>query len=138
MFNDSIIYNLTYANPEASQEEVERACAMVNIHEMISALPDGYHSQVGELGSKLSGGERQRIAIARSLLKEANIYIFDEATSAIDSQNEKLFMDIVDNVLKGKTRIFAAHRLSTITGCDNIIVLGESGVVEQGTHLELI
>ena len=138
LFNDSIHYNLTYGNPEATEEQIIEACKRVNMHDLIMSQPDGYDSQVGELGSKLSGGERQRIAIARALLKDAKIFIFDEATSAIDAKNEKAFMQIIEEVLKDKTIIFAAHRLSTVTKCDKIVVLGPSGVIEEGTHVDLL
>ena len=109
------------------------------MHEKIMSMPDGYNSQVGDLGSKLSGGERQRILIGRGLLKkDAKIYLFDEATSNLDSKSEKEITEWLDVVMKGKTVIYCAHRLSSIINVDKIHVVSHGKVVEQGTHKELI
>lgn len=109
------------------------------MHEKIISMPDGYHSQVGDLGSKLSGGERQRILIARGLLKKnAQIYLFDEATSNLDAKTEKEITEWLDEVMKGKTVIYCAHRLSSIINVDKIHVVNNGRLVEQGTHAELI
>lgn len=101
-------------------------------------MKDGYNTHVGDLGSKLSGGEKQRILIARALLKKADIFLLDEATSSLDSHNEKWIIETLDEILKGKTVIYCAHWLSTIVNVDKIIVLGEGKVLEQGTHAELV
>ena len=101
-------------------------------------MPDGYDTNVGDLGGKLSGGERQRILIARALLKDYDILLLDEATSSLDSYNEKLIIESLEKNLKDKTVIYCAHRLSSIMNCDNIIVMGEGEVQEQGTHQQLL
>jgi ABC-type multidrug transport system fused ATPase/permease subunit len=109
-----------------------------NIHDRIMEMPDGYNTHVGDLGGKLSGGEKQRILIARALLKDFDILLLDEATSSLDSYNEKLIIESLENDLNGKTVIYCAHRLSSIMNCDNIIVMGEGIVQEQGSHHELL
>lgn len=101
-------------------------------------MTDGYNTHVGDLGSKLSGGEKQRILIARALIKNADIILLDEATSSLDSHNEKMIIETLDEALKGKTVIYCAHRLSTIVNVDKIFVLGEGKVLEEGTHSELV
>ncbi|MEE1249039.1 MAG: ATP-binding cassette domain-containing protein [Lachnospiraceae bacterium] len=130
--------NLKYAKENAIQEEIEEACKNANIHDFIVSLPDGYETLVGNGGLKLSGGERQRIAIARVLLKNPKILILDEATSALDSINEAAIQNSLDRLLVGRTSIIIAHRLSTILKADNIMVLKEGQIVEQGTHKELV
>lgn len=133
------MYNLRYSNPDASEEEIMDICKQCEIHEKIMKFKDGYNTQVGDLGSKLSGGERQRILIARGLLKkDAKIFLFDEATSSLDPQTEKLISNRLDKMMVGKTVIFCAHRLSSIINVDKIHVLKDGRVVEQGTHSDLM
>ena len=135
LFNDSIKFNLMYGNPDASMEEVIEMTKKCQIHEKIMAMENGYDTNVGDLGSKLSGGEKQRVLIARGLLKkEAKIFLFDEATSNLDSYTEKEIAAELDEIMKGKTAIYCAHRLSSIINVDCIHVLKEGKVVESGRH----
>ncbi|KAK7419930.1 hypothetical protein QQZ08_010633 [Neonectria magnoliae] len=138
LFNATIMYNLLYANPEASQDDVYEACKAANIHDRILAFPDGYETKVGERGLKLSGGERQRVAIARAILKDAPILLLDEATASLDSHTERQIQDALQRVTAGRTTITIAHRLSTITTSDQIVVLHKGKIVERGTHGELL
>eukprot|EP00347_Sterkiella_histriomuscorum_P008473 403344961 len=139
LFNDTILHNLRYGNDEATFEEVVEIAKKCQIHEKIISMEKGYETQVGELGSKLSGGERQRILIARGLLKkDAQIYLFDEATSNLDAHTERDITEALEEIMVGKTVIYCAHRLSSIINCDNIYVLHEGKVAEQGTHFELL
>jgi ATP-binding cassette, subfamily B, heavy metal transporter len=138
LFNDTILYNIRYGRPDASDGEVYEAARMAQIDTFIKALPDGYRTMVGERGLKLSGGEKQRVAIARTILKAPPILILDEATSALDSHTEKEIQDALDEVARHRTTLVIAHRLSTIVGADNILVLDAGGLVEQGTHGELL
>ena len=138
LFNDDIRYNIRYGRPDASEEEVEEAARLAQIDEFIKALPEGYETMVGERGLKLSGGEKQRVAIARTILKSPPILILDEATSALDSHTEKEIQDALDRVSKNRTTLVIAHRLSTIVHADNILVLQDGQLVEQGKHAELM
>ena len=138
LFNDTIFYNIHYGRPEAGREEVEAAARAAHIHDFIVTLPDGYETQVGERGLKLSGGEKQRVAIARALLKNPAILIFDEATSALDSQSEKAIQAELDRIQVGRTTLVIAHRLSTVMGADQILVMDGGRIVERGTHDELL
>ena len=138
LFNESILYNIRYGRPDASDEEVEQAAEMAQIGEFIKSLPDGFHTQVGERGLKLSGGEKQRVAIARTLLKAPPILILDEATSALDTQTEREIQSALDEVSKNRTTIVIAHRLSTVVGADEIIVLRKGEIAERGTHNKLL
>lgn len=138
LFHRSIADNIAYARPDATREEVIRAAKLANAHEFIKELPDGYETLVGERGIKLSGGQRQRVAIARAILKDAPILVLDEATSALDSESEALIQDALIKLMKGRTSIVVAHRLSTIASLDRIIVLDNGKIVEQGSHAELI
>ncbi|MDH5370740.1 MAG: ABC transporter ATP-binding protein/permease, partial [Gammaproteobacteria bacterium] len=138
LFNESILYNIEYAKPGATQEEVIRAAKLANIHEFIESLPDGYDTAVGERGLKLSGGEKQRIAIARVILKASPILIFDEATSSLDSKSEKIILEALSSVAQTHTTLVIAHRLSTITDSDQILVMDKGRIVEQGTHQSLL
>lgn len=138
LFNGSIRDNLLYANPDATHEEIEKACTEANIHDFIVSLPKGYDTLVGNRGMKLSGGERQRISIARMILKEPAILIMDEATSSLDSISENFIQSAIEPLLERRTSIVIAHRLSTVVNADVILVLSDGEVVEQGTHYSLL
>ena len=138
LFNDTIYYNIVYGKIKANKEEVINAAKNADIHDFITALPDGYETIVGERGLKLSGGEKQRVAIARTILKNPKIFFFDEATSALDSSTEKEIQKNLENVSKDKTTLIIAHRLSTAANADNIIVLDKGVITEQGTHESLL
>ncbi len=138
LFNQTIGYNIRYGRPSASQEEVEHAAQRAQIDKLIEDHPEGYDILVGERGLKLSGGEKQRVAIARMVLKNAPILVFDEATSSLDSRSEKAIQAAIEDVSKGNTTLIIAHRLSTITHADQIIVLDHGQVAEQGNHKALI
>lgn len=138
LFNDTIMYNLRYGRPSASNEEVFAAARLAQIENFIKQLPEGYKTIVGERGLKLSGGEKQRMAIARTILKAPPILMLDEATSALDSQTERDIQEALDQVSKGRTSLVIAHRLSTIVHADKILVLEKGVLVEQGTHSELM
>ena len=138
LFNDTILYNIRYGRPDATDEEVHDAARAAHIHEFISSLPNQYETQVGERGLKLSGGEKQRVAIARALLKNPRILIFDEATSALDSRSEKAIQAELERISQGRTTLVIAHRLSTVMDADQILVLHQGRVVERGTHMQLL
>jgi ATP-binding cassette subfamily B protein len=138
LFNDSIRYNLQYGNPQATQAELERAAEMAQIRQFIESLPEGWNTVVGERGLKLSGGEKQRVAIARAILKQSPILIFDEATSSLDSATEQAIQKTLNAVAGQHTTLMIAHRLSTIVDADQILVMSQGQVVEQGTHSELL
>ncbi|KAK3333961.1 hypothetical protein B0T19DRAFT_419662 [Cercophora scortea] len=140
LFNESLMYNLRYANPAATDEEVFDACRAAAIHDRIMGFPDGYNTRVGERGLRLSGGEKQRVAIARTILKNPKIIMLDEATSALDGETEQKIQSklITGKFGQGRTLLIIAHRLSTITHADQIIVLHAGTVVEKGTHQELL
>jgi ABC-type multidrug transport system fused ATPase/permease subunit len=138
LFGGSIRENIAYGKPGASQEEVEAAASKANAHDFIVSFPEGYTTVVGERGIQLSGGQRQRIAIARAVLKDPAILILDEATSALDSASEKLVQDALENLMRGRTSIVIAHRLSTVRHADRILVIDKGRVAESGTHDELI
>jgi len=138
LFNDTILYNLRYGRPDATDAEIHEAARMAQIDGFIKLLPEGYETMVGERGLKLSGGEKQRVAIARTILKGPPILIFDEATSALDSHTEKEIQDALDRVAENRTTLVIAHRLSTIVHADTILVLDKGRLVEQGSHAELI
>ena len=137
IFNTSVRDNIAYANPKASFQEIKVAAKIANAEEFIDKLSKGYETEVGERGIKLSGGQRQRVGIARAILANPRILIFDEATSSLDSYSEKLIQDAMEKISKNRTMIIIAHRLSTIRKADKIIVLEEGKVVEQGGHYEL-
>jgi ATP-binding cassette subfamily B protein len=138
LFNDSILYNIQYARPLASFEAVREAARLADIDAFISQLPEGYDTIVGERGLKLSGGEKQRVAIARVLLKDPAILVFDEATSSLDSQSEKNILGALTRISHNKTTLVIAHRLSTVIDADRIIVLQRGRICEQGNHESLI
>ncbi len=138
LFHDTIAANLRYAKPDATLEELERACKAANIHEFIDKLADKYDTMVGERGYRLSGGEKQRLAIARVILKDPRILILDEATSHLDSRSEALIQNALEHVMEGRTSLVIAHRLSTVVAADRILVIDEGELVEQGTHEELV
>jgi ABC-type transport system involved in Fe-S cluster assembly fused permease/ATPase subunit len=138
LFNDSIMYNIRYARAEATEAEVFEAARHADIHDFIQSLPEGYATMVGERGLKLSGGEKQRVAIARVLLKDPPILVFDEATSSLDSQSEKNILSALYKISRNKTTLVIAHRLSTIVDADTIIVLDKGRVEEQGSHQQLM
>ena len=138
LFHRSLMENIRYGRLEASDAEVVEAACRAHAHEFISRIPEQYESQVGERGIKLSGGQRQRIAIARVILKDAPVLILDEATSSLDSITEKIIQDSLNVVMKGKTVIVVAHRLSTIAHLDRILVFHEGCLIEDGSPAELV
>lgn len=138
LFHRSLRENIAYGKPNASEKEIHHAADQANALEFIKSLPQGFDTLVGERGIKLSGGQRQRIAIARAILKDAPILVLDEATSALDSETEKLIQDALFKLMRGKTCIVVAHRLSTIAKLDKIIVLDDGNIIEQGSHGELL
>ncbi len=138
LFHRSIRENIAYANPQATEENIIEAAKRAHAHEFILKLPYGYKTLVGERGVKLSGGERQRVAIARAMLKNAPILLLDEATSSLDSISESYIQDAFNELMKGKTTLVIAHRLSTVQKMDRIIVLEKGEIVEEGTHQELL
>jgi len=137
VFSTSVADNIRMGRPEATDGEVRRAAELAQAHDFISALPDGYDTLVGERGSRLSGGQRQRISIARLLLKNPQILLLDEATSALDSPNERAVMLALKSLMRGRTTVVIAHRLSTVRNADKIIVLDQAMVVAEGTHDQL-
>ena len=138
LFNETILYNIAYGRPDATREEVEAAAQAARLHDFVAALPDGYDTRVGERGLKLSGGEKQRVAIARVILKAPKILIFDEATSALDTHTEQAIQESLSRLAQGHTSLVIAHRLSTVTDADEILVLEHGRVVERGTHEGLL
>jgi len=138
LFNGTIRDNLLYAKESATQDELEAACRIANIHDFIMNQPDGYDTEVGNRGLKLSGGEKQRLSIARVVLKNPRILILDEATSALDSISENAIQDALEGIMRGRTNIVIAHRLSTILKADSILVVKDGVIAEQGTHDELL
>jgi ATP-binding cassette subfamily B protein len=138
LFNDTILYNIQYGRPVASNDEVIEAARAAHIDQFIESLPLKYETMVGERGLKLSGGEKQRVAIARALLKNPRILIFDEATSALDSRSEKAIQAELERISVGRTTLVIAHRLSTVMDADQILVLSHGRIVERGNHRELL
>ena len=140
LFNRSIKENIEYGDNErqVSMEEVVAAARMANIHQFVSALPEGYDTKVGNRGSQLSGGQKQRVAIARMLLRNPRILLLDEATSALDAESEKVVHEALDRAQKGRTSITIAHRLSTIKNSGQIYVVEKGRIIEHGTHDQLI
>lgn len=138
LFNGTVLDNILYGSPGACEEEVIAAAKAANAHDFIMGLENGYETRIGERGVKLSGGQKQRISIARAILKDAPILILDEATSAVDTQTERLIQEALNKLKENKTAIVIAHRLSTIQDADQILVLEEGEILEQGTHQELL
>ncbi|MFT5594771.1 MAG: ABC-type transport system involved in Fe-S cluster assembly fused permease/ATPase subunit [Oceanicoccus sp.] len=138
LFNSTLLENVRYGRPDASDEDVKQAIKLAHLDEFVSRLPKGYDTEVGERGLKLSGGEKQRVAIARTILKQPSILLFDEATSSLDSASEKAVLDAIEEVSKGKSSLVVAHRLSTIVNADRILVLDNGKIVEQGNHKALM
>jgi ABC-type multidrug transport system fused ATPase/permease subunit len=138
LFNDTFYNNITFGVEHATMDEVRRAARIANADDFIMATPEQYETVVGDRGSRLSGGQRQRISIARAILKNPPILILDEATSALDTESEKLVQEALENLMKDRTTLVVAHRLSTIRNADMICVLHEGQIVEQGTHMELM
>ncbi len=138
LFHRSLMENIRYAKPDATDEQVKAAAKLAHAHDFISQFPQGYETLVGERGIKLSGGERQRVAIARAVLKDAPILVLDEATSSLDSESERLIQEALATLMKNRTTIVVAHRLSTIMQMDRIAVIAGGAVVEQGKHAELL
>ena len=138
LFNDTIRYNIAYGRPGATQEQIEHAARLAQVHDFVLRLPEGYDTRVGERGLKLSGGEKQRVAIARTILKDPRILVLDEATSALDTRTEQEIQSALRAVARHRTSITIAHRLSTVVEADQIIVLDHGLVVERGTHAALL
>ena len=138
LFGASVAENIRYARPEADDEAVEAAARAANAHDFILALPDGYNTLVGERGIKLSGGQRQRLSVARAFLADPRLLLLDEATSAVEPESERVIQDALTRLMRGRTTILAAHRLSTVRNADVIFVLSQGRLAEQGTHEELL
>ena len=139
MFDDTIRNNIRYARPEATDAEIEEACREANCEDFILRMPKGYETMAGENGNQLSGGERQRLSIARAILKDSPILLLDEATANLDVENELLVKQAIRNLLKKKkTVVMIAHTLSVVQNADKIVVIGEGGVLEQGSHEKLL
>ncbi|WP_430913928.1 ABC transporter transmembrane domain-containing protein [Methylobacterium sp. sgz302541] len=138
VFSGTVLENIRYGRPQASEADVFRAAELANADGFVRALPQGYATQVGERGVTLSGGQRQRIAIARAILKDAPILLLDEATSALDAENERAVQAALDTLMKGRTTLVIAHRLATIRAADRILVMDEGRIVEEGTHESLL
>lgn len=138
LFSGSILENILYGKPTATETEIIEATKAANAYEFVMSLPDGFDTEVGEGGTFLSGGQKQRVTLARAFLKNPEILILDEATSSLDSESEQLIQNAMDRLVNGRTTFIIAHRLSTIVNADRILVLGEGSIVESGTHLELI
>ncbi|MDH5784784.1 MAG: ABC transporter ATP-binding protein/permease [Chromatiales bacterium] len=138
LFNDTIEYNIAYADNAASHAQIEQAARMANIHDFIASLPEGYQTVVGERGLKLSGGEKQRIAIARAMLKNPKVLVFDEATSSLDSKSEKAILESLKALAENHTTLVIAHRLSTIIDADEIVVMDGGTIIERGPHQKLL
>ena len=138
MFRDTIFNNISYSLPGAHVDQVLNAADVANAHSFITRLPNAYDTTLGERGVGLSGGEKQRLSIARAVLKNPNLMIFDEATSAVDSETEKLIQDAIDQVIRGRTTFMIAHRLSTLRKANRILVVDKGRIIENGSHDELM
>jgi subfamily B ATP-binding cassette protein MsbA len=138
LFHDSVRANIAYGRPDASQVEIEGAAVAAHAHEFITEMPEAYDTRVGERGVEVSGGQRQRIAIARAILRDPPILVFDEATSSLDTASERLIQDAIERLMKGRTVFVIAHRLSTVQRADQILVMDRGHVVERGDHATLL
>ena len=138
LFKDTIANNIRFGQPDAPLEAVIAAAKKARCHDFIMALPEGYDTVIGESGGTLSGGERQRLSIARAIMKDAPIIILDEATANVDPENEKELMEAIDELTKEKTILMIAHRLKTVQGADQILVVDQGRIVQCGTHSELM
>jgi ATP-binding cassette subfamily B protein len=138
VYHDSVRYNLLYARPDASEEEMEQACRDAQLYDAIMNMPWGFDTIVGERGYRLSGGERQRLAIARVILEDSRLIILDEATSSLDSVSERLIQRALEPLLRERTALVIAHRLSTILKADQILVIDKGRIAERGSHNELL
>jgi subfamily B ATP-binding cassette protein MsbA len=138
LFNDTVRYNLTYGRPDATEEQIHAAARTALAHDFILELPHGYDTIIGERGIFLSGGQRQRLAIARAVLIDAPVLVLDEATSALDAESEQLVQRAIANLIRDRTTIVIAHRLSTVRRADLIVVMERGQIIEQGTHAELL
>jgi ATP-binding cassette subfamily B protein len=138
LFHGTIAENIAYASPQAGREQIERASRSAQFHEFVLSLPEGYQTLIGERGIRLSGGQRQRLSIARAVLKDAPVMVFDEATSSVDSETERAIQESLMPITQGRTALIIAHRLSTIRHADRILVLDQGKVVEEGHHNDLI
>jgi ATP-binding cassette, subfamily B, bacterial MsbA len=138
LYDDTIRANIAFGKSGATDAEIEAAAKAAAAHDFIMALPEGYHSRVGDRGGRLSGGERQRVALARAFLKNAPILLLDEATSALDAESEALVQQALGKLMKGRTSIVIAHRLSTVRNADQIVVLDQGRVAEEGKHSALL
>ncbi|MGJ8662489.1 MAG: ABCB family ABC transporter ATP-binding protein/permease [Marinicella sp.] len=138
LFNDSILENIRYGRPSATDQEVQQAISMAHLSDFIQQLPEGVDTQVGERGLKLSGGEKQRVAIARTILKQPPIMVFDEATSSLDSKSEQMILKAIQGIAVNTTNLVIAHRLSTVVHADKIVVIDQGEIIESGSHEELL
>ena len=138
LFHDTVRANIAYGSFEASQKEIERAAEAAHAHGFIQKMPQGYETVVGERGTELSGGQRQRLAIARAILRNPPILVFDEATSSLDTEAERLVQQAIEHLLEGRTVFVIAHRLSTVQRADQILVMENGRIVEWGTHQDLL
>jgi ATP-binding cassette subfamily B protein len=138
LFHGPIWQNIAYGKPNATRYEIIEAARIANAQEFIEKMPQGYDTMVGERGVKLSGGQRQRVALARAILRDAPILLLDEATSALDSESEILVQEALWRLMEGRTALVVAHRLSTVAGMDQLVVLDRGRIIEQGTHHELL
>jgi len=138
LFNDTIAYNIAFGKEGSTQADVEHAARLAHLHEFILSLPDGYATKVGERGVKLSGGEKQRVSIARAAIKRPRIYVFDEATSSLDSNTEREIQKNLREIARFSTTVVIAHRLSTVVHADEIVVLDAGTIAERGTHAALL
>jgi ATP-binding cassette subfamily B protein len=138
LFNATLYDNIAYGDPDGGEAEVRRAANLAHLDSLTAHLPDGYDTPVGERGLKLSGGEKQRVAIARAIMKRPAFFVFDEATSSLDSNSELAILSALNEVAEGRTTLAIAHRLSTVADADRIIVLDDGRIVEEGTHASLL
>ncbi len=137
IFMGTVAENIAYANPSASRKEIIRAAMLASAHEFISNMPDSYDTVIGASGKDLSGGEKQRISIARAILANPKILILDEATASVDTETEKAIQESLNYLVKGRTTLSIAHRLSTLRDADRLVVIDNGKLVEEGTHQEL-